>query len=266
MNLDATVRYLTVTNNKKRYITTYKNNNQGHELRIQHKYFVNYLTETSFDKFNSDFAYAYLKEKSPKKLVEKHLQHNYFLCLDIKSFFESIDLNILKQKANFLVTKNFPQAKLDNLIESCQVPKKDNGLAIGLIPSALFSNIYLQDFDKQLNNFLLKINTNFVYTRYSDDLFISLNTSFDDLVIKKEVIKLLAELGLVIHSDKTRYKEFKTKGDHLKILGLNIVKGEFSNHVSVSRKYKKKFKQERKTNVKKGMNNYITYNQIINML
>ncbi len=254
---NATVSYFRKTGKKNRLITTYKNNKEGKDLRIHHKvqmtYIENYLR-------SNDLVFSYTKGKSAKMMVNKHLKSSYFLYIDIKSFFNNIDLNILKEKANFLTSKNMSQHKLNILIDSCKV-NEDFGIAIGLIPSSFFSNVYLNEFDYEVNEFLNKIDKNIVYSRYSDDIVISCKNEFDYEKIVEYIKSSLEALNLDIHESKTRFKSLTKHGDHIKILGLNIVRGINENYITVSRKFKREMKKEKNPLSKKGKKIYIKYSE-----
>ncbi len=257
----STVRYPIKQTNKIRFITTYKNNRLGMDLRVKHKYFINYLEDFHKKDIYNEYSYAYLKGKSTKMVAKKHLNNKYFLYLDIKSFFESINVEILKGKCDFLISNNLKEKDLYDVIDSCRIPNTNKGIAIGLIPSAILSNIYMNGFDQIIADYLNTLNNNITYTRYSDDILISSNTKFDkDKIIN--IIKVeLKKLKLILHKDKVMYKELIKPTDHIKVLGLNIIKGKDNNYITVSRKYKKKMKHTKNKISKNGMKNYILYNE-----
>ncbi len=254
---NATVSYFKKTGKKNRLITTYKNNKDGKKLRIHHKvqmtYIENYL-------YSNDLVFSYSKGKNTKMMVNKHLKSVNFLYIDIKSFFNNIDLNILKEKSNFLTSKNMSQYKLNALIDSCKI-NEDLGIAIGLIPSSFFSNVYLNEFDFEINEFLNKLDKNIVYSRYSDDIVISSPNNFDYEKVVKYIKKALCVLNLDIHESKTRFKSLTKHGDHIKILGLNIVRGINENYITVSRKFKRDMQKEKNPLSKNGKKAYIKHSE-----
>lgn len=250
---DSKVSYLKVVNNKKRLITTYKNDDSGKKLRAKHRIDLNTINQ--FVK-PDEFSFAYQKGKNPKMMVKNHLQNTTFLYVDIKSFFNNININILKEKASYLSSASFTKEHLDNLIHSCTI-EENKGIAIGLIPSAFLSNVYLSEFDNTLNTLLKNLDADFKYSRYSDDIIISNNKDFDYETIINEIKVQLSKLDLEIHESKTRYKKLQNYSDHIKILGLNIVQGHDGNYITVSRSFKQATKKEKNKLKKFGMNNYI---------
>lgn len=250
-------KYLTsfniATNNKKRIITTYRANQDGQFMRSKHISSLQVLEENySIDK---EYSFAYIKEQSIKQLVSKHLNNRYFYQFDISKFFGSIDHDILLEKLN-VTDDDFNQT----LIRECS-NNKPVGLALGLIPSPYLSNIYLATFDQQLVSSLSTLDSSIVYTRYSDDLTISSNTKLDIDNLQTIINQLLATLKLELNPSKTRYSELLKKGQHTKILGLNIIRGQDTNYITVGRKFKRNTSYEFDPQRKSAMEAYIYYNE-----
>lgn len=252
--MESTVRYKKVINNKSRYITTYKNNSIGRKLRKKHNTDLNTLNNT-YENIKCSASYAYQKEISTKDMILQHKNSIHFLKFDIKSFFESIDLNILNCILNDLFIKKFDRM----VIKECKILNKMTSLAIGLKPSAVLANIYLNSFDHIL--FETCNNLNLTYSRYSDDIVISSKISFDVSSILNLAIAELDKLNLKLKESKTQIINFNNHTDHIKILGSNIIFGQNGNYITISRKYKNKTKSLPKNNTKKGRQNYINYHQ-----
>lgn len=250
-------KYLTTfpinTGKKKRLITTYRSDQNGQLMRAKHVHSLNKLER--YYPSNNTFNYAYTKGKSIKQLVSKHLSNSYFYQFDISNFFASIDHQIL-----LLYLTNTDVKFNTELIYECS-NARPNGLALGLVPSPYLSNIYLTHFDYQLAAELKAINPQIEYTRYSDDLTISAPIALDLENLEQIISSLLAPVKLVINSKKTKSTALLTKGQHIKVLGLNIIRGECSNYITVGRKFKRNASYEPNIARKKAMNAYINYNQ-----
>lgn len=251
-------KYLTTfplaTGKKKRLITTYRSNQDGEFMRNKHLKALTTLEQNYT--INTDYSFAYLKEQSIKKLVYKHIDNRYFYQFDITNFFGSIDHQILLDK---LVSSddNFNQS----LISECS-NGKPMGLALGLIPSPYLSNIYLGEFDEKLVTALKKLDSSIIYTRYSDDLTISCQNELELSELEKLLNKLLEDVKLQLNDSKTRCTEVTKKGQHIKVLGLNIIHGEEQNYITVGRKFKRNTKYQCDPQKKHAMDSYINYNEM----
>ncbi|WOO89105.1 reverse transcriptase domain-containing protein [Mollicutes bacterium LVI A0078] len=250
-------KYLTtfpiVTGNKKRLITTYRSNSNGEHLRSKHITALHELEQHY--KIDTEYSFAYLKEQSIKKLVNKHIYNSYFYQFDLSNFFGSIDHQILLSKL-----KSTDLEFNKQLIAEC-ANNKQVGLALGLIPSPYLSNIYLTEFDSQLVLRLKKIDDSIVYTRYSDDLTISSKVELDIQAITYIISALLTAVNLELNSSKTKSTQLLNKGQHIKILGLNIVYGQDINYITVGRKFKRHAQFEFDPTRKHAMDSYIKYNE-----
>ncbi len=254
------ISYQRKDKNKVRTITTYKNNTLGNNLRIKHlkqkKVLYNIFKE---NKTNHSFAYE--KNSNTKKMVLKHIESKYFLKVDIFSFFDNINHELLEQK---LMKKKNYNINFKELIEECSTFKeKDKGIAIGLIPSPILANIYLEDFDKKLGDKLVEIG-DIIYTRYADDIIISSKEEFDRANVKDLIEFFLLEERLYLNDSKIQKVDLNKKGKHIKITGLNIVRGERTNYITISRKFKKTMKKDNKTSRKNSRERYIMYNEYSN--
>lgn len=241
------------TGTKKRLITTYRSNREGAELRLQHQSDLA-LLEQNYP-INQQFTFAYVKQKSIRQLVNKHLDSQYFYQYDVADFFGSIDHQILLSK----LVKTSPDYNRNLIYQSSN--GKSRGLALGLVPSPYLSNIYLDDFDCKLSQELNSLAQHIVYTRYSDDLTISSDTALDQELITSILSKHLADLGLRLNSRKTRFVALEKKAQHIKILGLNIIRGDNSNYITVGRKFKTATYIESNPIRKHAMSAYIDYNE-----
>lgn len=160
--------------------------------------------------------------KSLKKITKNHKTDAFFLHLDIKSFFMSIDKDILyellkkhcrNKEILYLIekiifhkhTKNFtkksPQALFDDLPpgKSLFKVKEEKGLPIGNLTSQFFANVYLNELDQFVKH-QLKVK---YYFRYVDD-FLLLAEDRKTLVFYKEQIEnfLLEKLDLRLNPKK----------------------------------------------------------------
>lgn len=241
------------TGKKKRLITTYRANQDGEFMRHKHEQDLTILEQNY--QIDTNYCFAYIKEQSIKNLVKKHIDNQYFYQFDISNFFNSINHKLLLTKLN-----STPNDFNQQLIAECS-NQKSNGLALGLVPSPYLSNIYLADFDQLIVSRLKAIDQSVIYTRYSDDLTISSKNNLQVSDLIEVMSTLLADFNLSLNSAKTKSHVLNKKGDHIKILGLNLVRGLNSNYITVGRKFKTNTDFEKNPQRKQAMASYIEYNE-----
>ncbi len=249
---NATFIYPITQGQKKRLITTYRLNSKGRELKLKHQ---NILKQIDQSLFNTSVTYAYIPGQNIKNLVQKHIESNYFFKTDIKSFFDSIDHQVLYE----LIRKyNFDSLIARGDLQELNVQKKDFGIGIGMLISPVLSNLYLIEFDKAMTEFANQ--NNLVYTRYADDLCFSSQTPIRTEQLTDKIDYELEKLNLITNIKKTEYTNIIKPKSSVKILGLNIVNGTKNHYVTISRKYKRQTFFENNQLVKIGRENYIKYN------
>ena len=235
-------------NGKNRKIDMYKNNSEGYTLRVEHEKIKDILE--SLVEFN-DNTYAYIKNRSAKECVLQHIDSKYFLKLDISDFFGSVKKRLLKKiiRMHFCrdCVEQYEEIMLgekycynseyidtwdgiDEILSICFVKGK---LPLGLVTSPVLSNIYMSFLDSRVRQRFPEL----TYTRYSDDILISSPSEFDAEDIKNFIVKELSYLKLNINNKKTKKLILKDTGDHVKFLGINIVRGEESNYITVGKNY-----------------------------
>lgn len=154
-------------------------------------------TEYSYEYFWYGWYYKFMKKAFNKVLNE----NNYYLKLDIKSFYTNINQNILYDKIIKLIP--YKDSRLKEFINSLikrHIPYVNNGKGLpqGSLTSGFLANLYLDDFDKY---FISK--TNDGYMRYVDDIFIFGKTEEQIKELGKEAENKLKDLYLEINKEKT---------------------------------------------------------------
>ena len=194
-----------------------------------------------------------------KKFVEKFINKNpkkikYVLKLDIHHFYESVNIEILKERLCKVVKDKY-MLKLIFFILDSNVGIFENGeikkggLPIGFYTSQWFANWFLQPFDHYVKNELKAA----FYVRYMDDIVIFGNN-------KKELRKMffsirdyLKNLKLEVKSDWQIFrfdyigKDGKRKGRPLDFMGFKFYRDKttirkviFLRACRVARRLKKK--------------------------
>jgi retron-type reverse transcriptase len=198
--------------------------------RVVHHALCN-LIEPLFDKTFIDDSYACRRGKGTHRAVRRFTEfaqkNRYVLKCDIRKYFPSIDLEILKA----MLAKKIQDARtlwLINLIidnSNLQAPMNEyfpgddlftpferrRGLPIGNLTSQFFANIYLNGFD----HFMKEILRCLYYIRYVDDFIIFSNDKLWLWYIKEEIVKYLNQLRLILHPQKCKVFAVDTGVDFL---------------------------------------------------
>lgn len=251
-------KHITI-NGKSRKITMYAGNNEGFQLRQMNTKIKNELE--SLVEIHPR-AFAYRKNHSTMQCIRQHINSFYFLKIDIHDFFGSVSKRIMKQLLKMHLsndknkcfeewknnrrtmnpgkTKSIRYLRKNSLVDNwegltailslCFV----NGhLPLGLTSSPWLSNVYMYFFDEWITTRF----PNLIYTRYSDDMLISSEEPFDTIKVYEAVRGELQMLNLEINEKKIQNLHLAQDGDHVKFLGLNIIRKESQNFISVGKKY-----------------------------
>lgn len=230
------------TKKKTRKIVTYKES--FHEFRIQHEKIADFINKNFMP---SLFSKAYIKNTSIYHNALPHMYNDFFILLDIKDFFNSINhkllIDLLYYELNKQKKNTINKLECGKIVSTCSISKK--GLPLGFITSPTLSNIYMKQFDNILYGKLKKLKLkNVIYTRYADDLVISFkrdvlldpNKSVEEII--NQVKSLLFRYKLKLNNSKTKVINFE-ETNHVKITGVNIIR-DSSNYrkLSIGRKIK----------------------------
>ena len=174
----------------------------------------------------SPCAAAYVKGASIRDATEKHIGYPMLLKLDIKSFFESIDYETVKDVFLSLGFDNYQAITLANF---CSYKGK---LPQGTSTSPAISNLVMREFDDHLSNYCLKHDIK--YTRYSDDMLFS--GDFDAKHLIGYVNLLLQDFGFELNRNKIKVIK---QGQRQSALGVVL-----NEKQQVSKEYRKQIRQE----------------------
>jgi hypothetical protein len=162
-----------------------------------------YKIATELD--TNNVCHAFIKGRNCVTNAMQHIDYRYTISLDIKDFFDSIGIEHISSK--------IPDDILSySLING--VPRQ------GLPTSPLISNIALSDIDNQIINSLKFFGTPFSYTRYADDLTISLDNKKAIQKVIYAIRTILSQQGFVVNEQKTRI-QYATNGRRI-ITGVGV--------------------------------------------
>jgi len=158
-------RSFTITDPKLRTIST-----APFEQRIMHHAIINIL-EPILDRPMIHHSYACRKGKGTHSSVlyafNQCKTKPYFLKLDVRKYFDSIDHNVLKMQLRRLIKDIRVLILLDGIIDSYETAP-ERGVPIGNLTSQFFANMYLAGMDHYI---LEKLNP-LAYCRYMDDFVV----------------------------------------------------------------------------------------------
>ncbi len=221
-------RYFTVTEPKRREIAALPFRD-----RVVH-HALNNILEPILDKRFYFHSYACRKGKGMHEAsatLQKWIRHNsfdgqkvYALKCDIKSYFSSIDHNVLKAALRRVVKDDDVLWLCDVIIDSSGT---DVGIPIGNLSSQLFANFYLDALDKFIKEEIRVL----YYIRYMDDfLVVSRDKDFlrdawravDDFVTDKLHLELNPKTTIVCAKNGIDFCGYRHWADHKRVRRRSI--------------------------------------------
>lgn len=174
-------------------------------------------------KFNiHSSAKAYIKGCGIFNNAFPHIDGKYLMKLDFKDFFYSIKASDFVKYLSASNSFGYSEADVRRLIMILFYDKGggDYCLSIGAPSSPLLSNVIMYGFDECLFDYCC--NNNVVYTRYSDDIALSMN----DVSIRGEVFNKIKQLLFDLTYPKLKLNDRKTifssKANKRMVTGLVI--------------------------------------------
>lgn len=166
-------------------------------------------------------AHGFVKGKSIMTNVQAHIhdEESWLLRVDIKNFFPSICIESIVEIFERL---EYSKEVSKTLAGLCS---KDGKLCQGFPTSPSLANIYMIQFDIELDNFITTLDTKYdlVYTRYADDIIVSglKKEGYTHIIrrIKNQIDTLISSVDLEINERKTSVQKKERK----KLTGLYIV-------------------------------------------
>lgn len=215
----------------------------------------------------SPSAKGFLKGSSYINYLEEHIGHEAFLHMDIKDFFDSISIELLRDALKQFVGSNedeegYEENEIMNIIlQLCTYEEK---VPQGFLTSPAVSNIVFRRIDQRITKYCRSYQkerkVEIFYTRYADDLlFSSYGFIFkENKYFQKMIVHILRENGFKCNNRKTIYQSGKIslsgyvvcEDVHLsrkKLKNINTIIAQFDNR----EKYDDKpFEIDRKKDIK----------------
>lgn len=177
--------------------------------------------EKLYNRSFPDEVQGFVPGRGPVTNAEKHVGYDATVSFDLKDFFQSVKESHIKGKV--------PKEIIDKVFV-------DGAPQQGLPTSPVIANIAALGLDKAIKRYMKKKKIDGVYTRYADDLTISLN----DL---SRIPELLKDIPRIVSNNQFKLNERKTRVQYAKngrriITGISV--GEYD--IQPSRYHKRKYR------------------------
>ena len=185
------------------------------------------VIEPIFDQSFIYDTYACRKDKGSHRAVSRFTKYSrknkYALKCDIKSYFASIDHDILFEMIKKKIKGPDALWLIKLIIDSTPSP----GIPIGNLASQIFANLYLNSLDHYLKE---KVKCKH-YIRYMDDLIVFGNDKNRLNAVKDAIRKYLCNLKLELHPNKSQiylinkgtvFLGYKVYPTHRLVIGQNV--------------------------------------------
>jgi len=169
----------------------------------------------------------------------------YIIRTDIKSFFESIPHEKLKEKIqkNHILSSESKKI-IYRILREYKIMTGDNkGIPRGIGISAYLSELYMRDIDNQIK----KMPNLTYYARYVDDMILIFTpcTQYDDKKYLETIKKFVEIEGLTLNIGKTKECDLlTTQNFSLDFLGYKIDKNSTSITINITKEKEKKYEKK----------------------
>ena len=204
----------------------------------QDKVVETYLSKAlnkSLHKWYSKKSYAYRLDRIDINLCQKHIvetikNSSYFIKLDIKDYFYTIDQDILMDKMKEIIEENDQlfeilkqRIKFDYLDEG-EIKTCELGIPFGSPLACTFSNVYLTSLDKTMES--MDVN----YFRYADDIIVTHENPENVINAKNIMLAEIEKLNLKINTKKYKLLSFNEHEYFEKINRLSHLGLEYTSN------------------------------------
>ncbi len=134
-------------------------------------------------------SYAFIRNKNCVENAMQHIGYKYTVSMDLENFFESISRGHVTKYLN------------EDIMDQCFISGAPQQ---GLPTSPLIANLAFLECDNAILLSLKKFNISSVYTRYADDLIVSLNN-------KQSIGKVIFLISNIVKNSGFKINKRKTK-------------------------------------------------------
>lgn len=169
----------------------------------------------------------------------------YIIRTDIKSFFESIPHEKLKEKIqkNYILSSESKKIIYSILREYKSITEDNKGIPRGIGISAYLSELYMRDIDNKIK----EMPNLTYYARYVDDMILIFTpcSQYDNKRYFDAIKEFVENEGLILNLEKTKELNlFTTQNFSLDFLGYKIDKNSTPIRINITKEKEKKYKKK----------------------
>jgi hypothetical protein len=181
------------------------------------------------------YAYGFIKGRNIVSAAKQHIDRDVTISMDLKDFFDTVKLSQVEGKIEqYQITTNKDgyRSKTD-IFDECF---PDGAPRQGLATSPAIANIAGKAIDDSIVRALKKLGIRCAYTRYADDICVSINGTGKDIIDKvmTKMRNCIIRCGFKVNEKKTRIQY--AKYGRRQILGIMVD----NDNVYISRKTRRK--------------------------
>lgn len=220
-----------------------------------------YFAEKQIQK---NIKYTYSVKQADRDLIVPQLRSvlednfpKFIIKTDIKSFYESIDRDLLTKKLNKNPILSLTTRKLITrlLREYESISGEKKGIPRGIGISAYLSELYLKEFDEKVRN----IDNLIYYSRYVDDIVIVIAPDHKESVEScfEKIKEYVKSDNLELKDDKSTHFDFPEKNEKIDFdyLGYQFYKHGGSFYLSISKNKREKYQNRILLTIKQYIKN-----------
>ena len=160
-----------------------------------------------------DWREAYPRFRSDIMTALERYPNGFHICCDIKGFYDHINHSILYEQLRKLVPDSYVFQKIESSIRAYSFKENEKcGLPTGPAYARLLANLYLNDFDKFMNQ------VSIAYFRYVDDFVLIFESEEAAILGLEHVGHRLAKLGLELSPDEAKKAVIEPNTDISRVL------------------------------------------------
>lgn len=191
--------------------------------RVAQAVVKSYLEQVVEPKFHED-SYGYRPGKSALDAVgiarQRCWRYNWCIDLDIKSFFDSLDHQLVMKAIKFHSEEKWIHLYIERWLKAPiqkadgTLTERESGISQGGVASPLIANIFMHHvFDDWMKKHFPEI----MFERYVDDALVHCRSKRSAKEVLEAIRNRFKECGLELHPDKTKIvycKDADRKGSH----------------------------------------------------
>lgn len=200
----------------------------------------------------SEYSYGFRPNRRCENAIVKALEYfndgyDWLIDLDLSKFFDNVDQDILMILLHKIIKDGDTESLIRRFLQSGVniggiISPTNIGTPQGGNLSPLLANIYLNEFDKELERRELR------FTRYADDVLICVKSEVAANRVMTSVTRWLKEkLRVEVNATKTKV----ARPNDIKYLGFGFYKDKYTTevwkpkpHIKSIKKFKKKLRDE----------------------